>query len=145
VVTMIRFPGYARRQDIQDTVRLVDVFPTVFDALGLEGPKGVDGTSLLPLLRGASLELPIYSETDYRLFVHHRMTRRGDHKLILDLADGEKELYDLAADPGETTDISSQNPRVTYELEQSLRGWMDATRTNPQDYMGIKQKPIEIF
>ena len=145
VFLMMRFPGYARRQDIHENVRLVDVFPTVFDALGLEGPKGVDGSSLLPLLRGEPLELPIYSETDYRLFVHHRMTRRGDHKLILDLADGEKELYDLSADPGETTDISSQNPRVTYELEQSLRGWMDGTRTNPQDYMGIHQKPIEIF
>ncbi len=145
VVWMMRFPGYARRQDIQSPVRLVDIFPTAFDALGLDGPKGVDGRSVLPLLRGESLDLPIYSETDYRLFVHHRMTRRGDHKLILDLADGEKELYDLSADPGETTDISSQNPRVTYELEQSLRGWMDGTRTNPQDYMGIKQKPIEIF
>ncbi len=145
VVWMVRFPGYARRQDIQEQVRLLDVFPTIFDAMGLDGPKGVDGRSVLPLLRGDSLALPIFSETDYRLFVHHRMTRRGDYKLILDLADGEKELYDLEADPGETTDISSQNPRVTYELEQSLRGWMDGTRTNPQDYMGIKQKPIEIF
>ncbi len=145
VVLMMRFPGYGRRQDIQQSVRLLDVFPTVFDALGLEGPKGVDGQSLLPLMRGQALELPVYSETDYRLFVHHRMTRRGDHKLILDLADGEKELYDLSADPGELHDISSQNPRVTYELEQALRGWMDNTRTNPQDYMGIQQKPIEIF
>jgi arylsulfatase A-like enzyme len=145
VVMMMRFPGYARRQDITQPVRLLDLFPTVFDALGLEGPKGVDGASVLPMLRGETQNLPVFSETDYRLFVHHRMTRRGDHKLILDLADGEKELYDLAADPGETTDISSQNPRVTYELEQSLRGWMDETRTNPQDYMGIQQKPIEIF
>ncbi len=145
VVCMMRFPGYGRRQDIQPTVRLVDVFPTVFDALGLEGPKGVDGQSLLPLMRGEDLELPVFSETDYRLFVHHRMTRRGDHKLILDLADGEKELYDLSVDPTERQDISSQDPRVTYELEQALRGWMDGTRTNPQDYMGIQQNPIEIF
>ncbi len=145
VVLMFRFPGYARRQDVQQTVRLVDVFPTVVDALGLEGPPGADGRSLLPLMRGGSVDLPIYSETDYRLFVHHRMTRRGDHKLVLDLADGEKELYDLSTDPHEQNDISSQNPRVTYELEQQLRGWMDKTRTNPQDYMGIQQKPIEIF
>ncbi|MFH1467493.1 MAG: sulfatase [Pseudomonadota bacterium] len=145
VFLMMRLPGFARRQDIEAPVRLVDVFPTVFDALGLEGPKGVDGQSLLPLMRGQPEELPIFSETDYRLFVHHRMTRRGDYKLILDLADGEKELFDLEADPGEKTDISSQNPRETYELEQKLRGWMDQTRTNPQDYMGIRQKPIELF
>ena len=145
VVMMLRFPGYARRQDIQAPVRLLDVFPTVFDALGLQGPAGADGRSLLPLLRGQEMDLPIFSETDYRLFVHHRMTRRGDHKLILDLADGEKQLYDLSADPVEAQDISSSNPRVTYEMEQELRGWMDRTRTNPQDYMGIRQKPIEIF
>jgi arylsulfatase A-like enzyme len=145
VFLMMRFPGFARRQDIGATVRLLDVFPTVFEALGIEGPQGVDGRSLLPLLRGQAEDLPVFSETDYRLFVHHRMTRRGDYKLILDLADGEKDLYDLKTDHGEKTDISSQNPRETYELEQTLRGWMDQTRTNPQDYMGIQQKPIELF
>jgi len=145
VVLMMRFPGFARRQDVDATVRLLDVFPTVFDALGIQGPAAVDGRSVLPLLRGRQEDLPIFSETDYRLFVHHRMTRRGDQKLILDLADGQKQLFDLAQDPGEQHDISSQNPRATYELEQALRGWMDQTRTNPQDYMGIQQKPIELF
>lgn len=145
VVMAVRFPGYARRHDIRTPVRLLDLFPTIFDALGLQGPPGADGRSLLPILRGKPLELPLFSETDYRLFVHHRMARRGPYKLILDLADGEKELYDLTQDPGEQKDISSSNPRVTYEMEQELRGWMDQTRTNPQDYLGIRQKPIEIF
>ncbi len=145
VVMMIRFPGYARRQDIQTPVRLLDLFPTVFDALGLEQPPGVDGKSLLPLLRGQEMDLPVFSETDYRLYVHQRMTRRGSLKLILDLADGEKQLFDLEKDSGEQKDISSSDPRSTYELEQNLRAWMDKTRTNPQDYLGIHQKPITLF
>ncbi len=145
VVMAIRFPGYARRHDVQEVVRTVDLFPTIFDSMGVAGPTGVDGVSLLPLLRGQKLEVDAFAETDYRLFVHQRMIRQGNHKLILDLLDGGRELYDLSADPGEKKDLSSQDPRRTYEMEQALRRWMEATRTNPQDYLGVKQKPIEIF
>ncbi len=144
-VMMIRFPGYARRQDVTEPVRTIDLFPTLFDSLGLDGPAGVNGQSLLPLLRGGSLELPLFAETDYRLFVHLRMMRQGDHKLILDLQDGGRELYDLSTDPHETHDISSAEPRVTYEMEQALRTWMEASRTNPEDYLGVRQNPITIF
>ncbi|MDG1481343.1 MAG: sulfatase [Myxococcota bacterium] len=144
-VMLLRFPGYERRQDIDTPVRTLDLFPTLFDAMGLDGPAGVDGESLLPLMRGQSMELPLFAETDYRLFVHLRMIRSGDHKLILDLQDGGRELYNLKTDPEENNDISSAEPRVTYELEQALRTWMNETRTNPQDYLGVKQKPITIF
>jgi len=145
VVSLIRFPGYGRRQDIRTPVRTIDVFPTVFDALGLEGPARADGVSLLPLLRGEKLELDVYAESDYRLFVHQRMVREGPYKLILDLLDGQRELYNLAEDPGEAKDISSQDPRRTYEMEQKLRRWMDASKTNPQDYLGLEEQPITIF
>ncbi len=145
VVSMIRFPGYGRRQDIHAPVRTLDLFPTVFDALGLAGPSRVNGESLLPLLRGEKLDLTIYAESDYRLFVHQRMIRKGSYKLILDLLDGKRELYNLEKDPAEARDISSQDPRMTYELEQDLRRWMDQSKTNPQDYLGLNEEPITIF
>lgn len=145
VVTMIRFPGYTKRKDINTPVRTIDIFPTVFDALNIDGPTGVDGESLLPLLRGESKTLPVFAETDYRLFRHLRSYREGDYKLILDLQDGEKELYNLKDDPQEVKDISSYEPRRTYEMEQILRTWMEKSHTNPQDYVGVKQKPIDIF
>jgi len=145
VAMMIHFPGYSRRHDIKTPVRTVDIFPTVFAAMGLEGPSTVDGKSLLPLMRGQSMDLPVYAETDYRLFVHQRMRREGKYKLILDLLDGKRELYDLEADPGETRDLSSGDPRRTYEMEQALRKWMDASKTNPQDYLGLEETPISIF
>ena len=145
VVTMIRFPGYGRRQDIKTPVRTIDIFPTIFDALGMQGPARVDGQSLLPLLRGQPMNLDVYAESDYRLFVHQRMVRQGSFKLILDLLDGKRELYDLSSDPGEQADISSQDPRRTYEMEQKLRRWMDASKTNPQDYLGLEEQPITVF
>ena len=47
--------------------------------------------------------------------------------------------------PTTDEDISSAEPRLTYELEQELRSWMQSVGTNPQDYLGVDQKPIEIF
>jgi len=145
VVMMMRFPGYARRHDIHTPVRTIDLFPTVFDVLGLQGSSGVDGQSLLPLMRGEDLELPIFAETDYRLYRHLRSYRKGEYKLILDLQDDGKELYHLPSDPDELNNISSSKPRETYELEQALRKWMEESHSNPQDYFKVKQKPISIF
>jgi len=144
-VMMIRFPGYARQHDVHTPVRSMDLFPTIFDILGFEGLHGTAARSLLPLLRGQKLDLPIFAETDYRLFTHLRMLRKGPHKLILDLQNGEKELYNLEKDPQEKNNISSEEPRITYELEQAIRSWMDEIQTNPEDYLGVRQKPITIF
>lgn len=144
-VMLMRFPGYARQQDVSSVVRTVDLFPTLFDVLGLDEPPGIDGESLLPLLQGEDSEQAAFAETDYRLFVHRRAIREGKYKLVLDLQDGERRLYDLEADPTEQSDISSSQPRRTYEMEQALRGWMGTHGTNPQDYLGMRQKPIEIF
>jgi hypothetical protein len=30
-------------------------------------------------------------------------------------------------------------------MEQALRKWMDASKTNPQDYLGLEENPITIF
>ena len=145
VISMIRFPGYGRQQDIRTPVRTLDLFPTVFDALGIQGPARANGQSLVPLLRGEKLALNVFAETDYRLFVHQRMLRQGKFKLILDLLDGKREMFNLDEDPLEQKEISSSEPRRTYEMEQTLRRWMDESKTNPQDYVGLKEKPIEIF
>jgi arylsulfatase A-like enzyme len=145
VPVLMRFPGYTRKNEVAEPIRTIDLFPTVFDALGLAGPAGSDGQSVLPILRGKPDDRLIFAETDYRLFVHQRMKRAGDKKLVLDLEDGGKQLYDVKIDPDEQTDISSSSARETYEMEQSLRTWMDATRTNPQDYLNTRQTPIELF
>jgi len=149
VMMMVHLPGYDNRIDVDAPVRTIDIFPTVFDALQLEGPPGVDGASLLPMLRDpnirASYAPQVLAETDYRLFVRHRMIREGKYKLILDLLDGQKELYDLEADPGETQNLANSEARLTYEMEQRLRTWLGTVQTNPEDYRGLKEKPITIF
>ncbi len=145
VPLMIRFPG-GEGARVEDTpVRTIDTFPTVFDALGVAPPPDVDGRSLIPLLQGEKVDLPIHSESDYRLFVHLRAGRRDNKKLILDLGDGQKALYDLATDPGEQTDLSATDPRTAYEMEQEVRTWMGEMKTDPNRYLGVKEDHIKIF
>lgn len=149
VAMMIHFPGYDSRKDVHVPVRTIDIFPTIFDALGLAGPNEVDGSSLLPILRNPE-EINGYAplviaETDYRLFARHRMIREGDYKLIMDLLDGKKELYNLADDPGETKNIINSQDRQSYEMEMRLRKWMEAVKTNPDDFKDRRERHIQVF
>ena len=143
---MIHFPGQTQAVDVQDPVLTLNVFPTLFDSLGLPAVPDVDGQSLLPLIRGTGpAPGPLFSESDYRLFVHLRSLRKGNYKLILNLGNGQKSLYDLAADPGETTDLAATQPKIAYEMEQELRAKMITFGTDPATYLGKAEAPITIF
>ena len=141
----IRFPSSPVGQRVDTPVRTIDLFPTVLDYLGVAGPAGAQGKSLLPLLRGEGGDYPIFSESDYRLFVHLRAYRKGDQKFVLDLEDSEKRLYDLKADPGETADQAAARAREAYELEQGLRTWMGEQKTDPATFLGVREQHIKIF
>lgn len=145
VPMMIHFPGGEGAKVVADPVRTIDVMPTVFDALGLPGPDGVSGQSLLPILRGGKLDLPLYAETDYRLFVHQRMMKQGPLKLILDLEDGKKELFDLNKDPNELQDLSETDTKDAYEMEQGVRTWLGSMNTDPGAYLNIQEEHIKTF
>jgi arylsulfatase A-like enzyme len=145
VPLLMRFPRAAGRRDVQAPVRTIDVFPTVFDALGLRGPASVDGQSLMPLVRGQPLDLNLYAETDYRLFVHHRMVRHGRWKLVLDLSDGQMQLFDLEADPGELRDRAADAPDALRPLQADLSRWMSTLATTPAAYRGRRDTPITVY
>ncbi len=50
--------------------------------------------------------------------------RDGRFKLIEWFEDGRAELYDLSVDPGETTDVSVEQPRkAADELRRLLGSW----------------------
>jgi len=55
---------------IDAPVRLLDLLPTVLDVAGVEVPRGLDGRSLLPLVRGeedpAARPRPVVVETRFR-------------------------------------------------------------------------------
>jgi arylsulfatase A-like enzyme len=147
VPLMIHFPGQASRVDVAETVRTLDLFPTLADALGVPQIPDVDGRSLLPFLRGETPTPPgpLLAESDYRLYVHLRALRKGDHKLILDLSDGGVQLFDVRKDPGETQDLSTSDPRRAYEMEQELRAELLRWQTDPSRFLGRAEAPIPVY
>lgn len=115
----------ARR--VSSLVRTADLAPTVLDLLGTgpaDGEPPAPGTSLVPVMTGAVADLAAagYAEAMYPL--HHygwsalRAVRLGSYKLI---EAPRPELYDLAADPGETTNLYDERRDVGNRLQRTLR------------------------
>jgi hypothetical protein len=63
---------------------------------------------------------------------------RWPHKLVLDTATGRMQLFDLAADPGETTNRAGEMPRLVdtlrVELDASLVGLRGDAARAPVDF-----------
>jgi choline-sulfatase len=120
-------PGVSPRV-VSDQVRIIDVMPTVLDLLGLERPAVVQGTSLRPALDGQPMQLLAFSETWYPRFhfgwSELRAVRDGAFKFVLAPT---RELYDLAADPGETRNLALSNQAKADALERSLRALVAQT------------------
>jgi arylsulfatase A-like enzyme len=115
-------------------VASVDFYPTLLELAGGKPAAGqmLDGTSLVPLLRGAK------TLTRERLFWHFpcyvgRATpssaiREGTFKLIEFFEEGGRvELYDLANDPSENRDLSREMPERTAGLTKTLKAWQRET------------------
>lgn len=93
---------------------LADFLPTAAELAGVHAPVGTDGVSLAPLLTGQGVQ----RDRDYLVFEHHEpggeqpnsqrslwaIIHRNGYKLIRH-ASGD-ELFNLNADPGETTPLN---------------------------------------
>ncbi len=126
-------PGVAPGEVVSAPVSLVDVLPTLLEISEQEPDPSLPGTSLMPLATGggsppaAFRDRPVFSE--YHAWGMERagyMLRKGDHKLNCYVGH-EPELFDLAADPDEMTDVaaSSAYARVRAELTKELRSIVD--------------------
>lgn len=137
---MVRVPlvvkgwGEAPGTVVSLPVRSIDILPTVLDALALPPESGAEGRSLLPLLRGreaaAGGKDVFFDEESFDgAFLLRGALREGRWKYILTersnrkggRGPGDEELYDLAADPGETRDLAAEEPAILAELRRALR------------------------
>lgn len=122
VPMVMTLPGMTRGRVVPSQVRTIDIFPMVFDLLGLAHPS-VTGVSLLPALNGQPQELVGFSETEYRLFTHQSALVDPAHryKLIYTHETGRQELYDLAHDPNEQHNLAAQQSELAATLERRLK------------------------
>lgn len=121
--------------DIDGLTAHIDLYKTFSDLAGAKLPNDmqtIDGKTLLPLLEDPKTEWP-----DRELFFHCGRWNTGQHeaakykkcavrtqrwRLV-----NHKELYDIANDPGETTNVSEAHPEVVQRLRKSFDAWWQST------------------
>ncbi|HVI99962.1 MAG TPA: sulfatase-like hydrolase/transferase [Sphingomonas sp.] len=152
---------------------MADLMPTLCEMMGQDIPHGVQGRSLLPLLRGEDYPKDefrsaytgvgvggLYYETKdnvplaaglgptvpgmfdelnmVTLSGNQKMVRMGDWKLVYDMM-GYGQLYDLAHDPCELTNLfgQPQHAKIQADLMAELAMWVirsqDSLPTGPQN------------
>lgn len=128
IPTAVRWPGRIRPGTvIEETVSNLDWYPTLLAMAGVELPAGVliRGRSFLPLLSGREIpdwDNDFYAEysTHHQSWTHMRAYRTPEWKLVRDFLNPRRdELYDLATDPAETTNlIDSTDPEIQRVIER---------------------------
>jgi arylsulfatase A-like enzyme len=98
-------PGIPKGRKAEAFAYLFDVFPTVCDLVGAPVPKGLEGKSLAPILRGQAQGVRDTVFLAYRSA--QRAARRGRWKLIQYPQINTTQLFDLADDPAETNNLAS--------------------------------------
>jgi arylsulfatase A-like enzyme len=104
-----------------DLAASFDLFPTFLELAGLgeRADLKLDGVSLAPLLldRGALPDRTLFWRMRDR-----KAVRQGPWKLVA-VGEAAPELYNLAEDIGESSDLSAQRPELAGRLLSELQAW----------------------
>ena len=117
VPMLVRWPGKIEPGVSDFPWAFWDFLPTAAELAGVTAPAGLDGQSIVPTLLGGAQEPPafLYWENGGA-----RAMRLGDWKVVRPAADAPLELYNLASDPGETTDVAAANAELVSGAEKLL-------------------------
>jgi arylsulfatase A-like enzyme len=126
----LRWPAGGLRPagELGDLTHSTDVLPTLIELCGLDKPRGkpFDGVSLSPLLHGRSqpglnermivvqygrLDPATPQPWDAAVLWRHWRLVAGN------------ELYDMAHDPGQQTDVSADRPAVVARMREHYQQW----------------------
>jgi arylsulfatase A-like enzyme len=127
---LVKYPNSHESRRVSAPVSQVDLLPTILSTVGLPVPKGSQGINLQD---AAAVEAPrsITSESypDAMFVTWNRRFNRtetamisGHMKLIISNT-GKHELYDLAADPGETQNLYQTSGEVSGAMISELTAW----------------------
>jgi arylsulfatase A-like enzyme/Flp pilus assembly protein TadD len=123
VPLIVKMPGAVPRV-VQDEVSLVDVMPTVLQALKIRIPPSVQGRSLLsPALgRPAETTSNLYAES-YPPLLHFGWNRLRSlqSRGLKYIETTRPELYDTRTDPGELRNLAGARQAVAQEMSQRLQ------------------------
>lgn len=166
---LARWPGVIRAESVNsDPFCLVDMLATFADLLHVDLPEnqGVDSVTALPLLKGGDSAYRESHAIVHHSSGGRFAIRRGDWKLLLHSGSGgnnysvksgrrakayantleqrlfdtgERQLYNLRLDMGETQNLASERPEIVEELTALAGEYVKNGRSTPgpkQEYIG---------
>lgn len=131
VPAIVRWPGVTKPgSESGEPVMTIDLLPTFAEAAGTGVPDGIDGRSLVPVLKEAQKTL------DRDLFWHfphyhaggdspYSAIRSENFRLIEFHESGNLELYHLGKDLSESKNLVEENPDKASELHRRLEEWRE--------------------
>lgn len=121
VPAFVNWPAKLKPRTVNEPVHMVDVMPTLLALAGGAGSPDhpFDGKDMWKTLAEGAPSPNDDVLINVELF--RGAVRKGDWKLVkIALLPGKTELYNLAKDPGETTNVGAENPEVARDLEARL-------------------------
>jgi len=125
-------------ETLGDVVELMDVMPTVLDAVGVDIPETVDGKSLMPLIRG--------DNEPWRDYIHGECSPMetiksgmqfitdGKDKYIFYPGTGEEQFFDLVNDPVEMTNLVN-DPAYADRVQQGRTRLITELEGRPENFV----------
>lgn len=145
VPLLIKYPGQRESHQVDALVSQVDIMPTILDVVACALPTGVQGKSLRfprtedsDVVYSYAIAGPLVPSLNRRFRGVRQGIYAGGSELIT-WSQGSPELYDLAADPGETCNQYRTDDPRTAALADRLSAW---AATAPR---GLEQhRPLDL-
>ncbi len=126
---IVKLPGGPTGVRISAPISQVDLVPTIAEMVRdkpVSGFEGLEGRSLLPLLRGDdwTAERFLFAEAESAFFSYGWSRLRSVRQGTLKFIDAPvAELYDLHHDPGETVNLADDRGADVRRLAVEIDGW----------------------
>ncbi|MDD7985171.1 sulfatase [Lentisphaera marina] len=120
-------PGI-NKGECQEPVELLDIYPTLAEAAGLNKPSALEGLSLMAQINNPSTERERPAITTHN---HDNHSIRTKQWRFIQYADGSRELYNMQKDPNEFTNLAKL-PEYAPVIKEHLK-WIPK----------INRKPVE--
>ncbi|MDP6355770.1 MAG: sulfatase-like hydrolase/transferase [Planctomycetota bacterium] len=134
VPLIVRGPGVPAGSSCHESVIGYDLFPTICELAGRRssGPSELEGTSIVPLLHGKAaferdreeliFHFPHYGKGPRQ--VPQSAIRMGNFKLLRNYETDDDQLFDLANDMGERTDLALKMPDKKKDFSARLDAYL---------------------
>jgi len=153
VPTVVRGPGIKAGSYCDIPIVGWDFLPTFADLAGNRKPlpDDLDGGNLRPLFENGN-KGKVNRRTEPLIFHYPwfdslpmSTIRVGDYKLVKDINTNETQLYNLAKDIGETTDLSKSMPAKAKKMHEQLTAYLEEVNAEKiEDLRAGRRKQLNL-